>query len=194
MKQLAPCCVRHWKTAPCLHTTAPMASNKTRVDVSSASVSVVSSLLSLYVNGPKRLKCQGVGSPKKKKSVMHFFWHAASCSFALKYETDSSRFTCLLTLMANNFGNDLALTMHIYSKWCMSMAAAFASPENVPVSSLVVTPAFDGLLRPRSFDLSLNSFRWLLPRHWKILFPAMPNGIREGRLWLWGVRVQHPSA
>lgn len=39
------------------------------------------------------------------------------------------------------------------------MAAAFASPENVPVSSLVVTPAFDGLLRPRSFDLSLNPFQ-----------------------------------
>lgn len=71
MKQLAPCCVLHWKTAPCLHTTAPMASNKIRVDVSSASVSVVSSLLSLYVNGPKRLKCQEV--ELAKISLMHFF-------------------------------------------------------------------------------------------------------------------------
>lgn len=44
MKQLAPCSVLPWKTAPCQGLNAPLASNKTKMDVFSASVSTVSLL------------------------------------------------------------------------------------------------------------------------------------------------------
>lgn len=59
MKLLAPCCVLPWKTARCLGTTAPMASNRTRMDVCSASVWVVSALPSLDA-APR-----GVNVPRK---------------------------------------------------------------------------------------------------------------------------------
>lgn len=42
--------------------------------------------------------------------------------------------------------------------------------------------------------LPLRSFRRLLPRPGEILPAAVPHGIREGRLWLRGVRVQRPRA
>lgn len=84
MKQSAPCYVLPWTTAPCQGMTAPMASNKTKMDACSASVSTVSSLSSLYVQA-KGLKFQGLTC--RSMSVIHFFWHAASCSIALKWWT-----------------------------------------------------------------------------------------------------------
>lgn len=51
MKQLALCCVHHWKIAPFQGLNAPMASNKTTMGASSASVSTVSFTFGLKSQG-----------------------------------------------------------------------------------------------------------------------------------------------
>lgn len=71
MRRLAPCCVLPWKTAPCLGMTAPMASNKTKMDVCSASASVVSSLSFTWC-WPQRVKDLRIRGAVQTFNMMHF--------------------------------------------------------------------------------------------------------------------------
>lgn len=164
MKPLAPCCAHRWKTAPCLLTTAPTASSMTRMAACSASASAVSPLSFLVADGSEGFK-------------------ASKGAVPTKHQRDAFLPTCCVLLFFFFFLTEMSERPH-------------QPQRHVRVSRNSGTVASDGvgLSWPPSRDLSLHSFRRLLPRPGKILPAAVPHGIREGRLWLRGVRVQHPRA
>lgn len=170
MKQLAPCCVRPWKTAPSQWMTAPLASIKTKKDVSSASASTVSSIL-LFVE------------PKQKKK-----FHGMTSRGVEKYKYPHAPAGNRRNLATTWFRLDMLIFITTYF--------LCSCHRNVLAISLIADHVFCFLTDCCAHDrmTSFNSFRWLLPWPGKILFSALPYGIWEGWFWLWGVRVQYPDA
>lgn len=150
--------------------------------------------LSLHVE-PKGLKFQGLTC--RSMNVIHFFRHAASCSLALKM-MDIQRCIYLNAHAKNNWqklGFDSNILMNAYLRpWLQSLQGSLSQECSCKQPHSISFLCLWWMLCPLSDDLSLNFSRWLLSWPGKILFPAMPDGIREGWFWLRGVWVQHPYA